>query len=189
MAKLQYPDIILKEQKFTALADLSLRLNQQDLSQIMTTLIDLVDDKHIDLLAEKWSATGYDGMLLAESNKNKRMLIKHSVELHRHKGTPWSIREIIRSLGLGEITLDEGLTLRNYDDNTFVASIPEKDRWAYFGVILSRPITNDQVPEVKKVIRNFIPARCILAVFDYKAAPVLYNNKARYNGNYNHGSA
>ncbi|EGP02780.1 phage tail protein, partial [Pasteurella multocida subsp. gallicida str. Anand1_poultry] len=26
-----------------------------------------------------------------------------SVELHRHKGTPWSVREVIRQLGFGEV--------------------------------------------------------------------------------------
>ncbi|MDE3932963.1 phage tail protein, partial [Glaesserella parasuis] len=29
---------------------------------------------------------------------------------------------------------------------------------------------------------------CVLAVLDYKAVPLRYNKKARYNGKYNHGS-
>ncbi len=189
MAKLQYPDIILQEQKFTALADLSLRLNKQDLSHITTTLVDLIDDEFTDLIAEKWSATGYDGMFLATANKNKRELIKKSIELHRLKGTPWSIREVLRCLGLGEVIIDEGLKLRDYKGNSFVASIPKNEIWAHFGVVLEKPITNDKIEEVKKVINNFKPARCILAILDYKAAAILYNNKARYNGKYNYGSA
>ncbi|TRC69619.1 phage tail protein, partial [Mannheimia haemolytica] len=42
---------------------------------------------------------------------------------------------------------------------------------------------------IRKVLRNFAPARCSLAVLDYKADPIRYNNKATYNGTYNHGSS
>lgn len=188
MAKLTYPEIILKQPKFTALADLAKRFEQQDTAQITTTLIDLISDDFTQLLAEKWSATGYDGMFLAGASKNKKQLIKNSIELHRLKGTPWSIREILRTLGLGEVILDEGLKLRDYTGNTFVATIPPNEIWAHFAIVLQKPISNDRVEEVKKIINSFKPARCILAVLDYKAS-ILYNNKAKYNGNYNHGSA
>ncbi|EAM6083284.1 phage tail protein, partial [Salmonella enterica] len=35
----------------------------------------------------------------------------------------------------------------------------------------------------------FAPARCELASLDFTAAPIRYNNTARYNGTYNHGSS
>lgn len=187
MANLQYVDIILRDPKYTALADLSKRLKSLNTSQIMTTLVDLLGDGYLPLLAEKWSVTGYDGLLVADSDNSKRALIKAAVELHRKKGTPWSIREVFRRLGLGEIDIDEGLRKRNYE-NTTVTSIPESERWAHYAIRLDNPITNEQARNVRKVLRNFAPARCVLAVLDYKAAPIRYNNKVTYNGAYNHGS-
>lgn len=188
MANLQYADIIIKDPKYTALADLSKRLNALGTSQIMTTLVDLLGDEFYPLLAEKWSVTGEDGMLLADDSQSKRALIKSAIELHRRKGTPWSIREVLRKLGLGEIELDEGLKARVYE-SSFVTSIPENERWAYYAVRLNEPITNEQTRHIRKILRNFAPARCSLAVLDYKAAPIRYNNKATYNGTYNHGSS
>lgn len=188
MAKLQYADIIANDPIYTALADLSKRLDQLDLSQVMTTLVDLLGDECLPLLAEKWSVTGYDGMLLADSDESKRALIKNAVDLHRHKGTPYAIRQVLRQLGFGEIEIDEGLKARTYE-HSLVATIPADKRWAYYAIRLSRPITNEQASNLRKVLRNFAPARCELAVLDYKSAPIRYNNKARYNGAYNHGSS
>ncbi|CWW88233.1 TPA: phage tail protein [Haemophilus influenzae] len=188
MARLRYPDIIERDAKYTALAELGQRLPQFKLSPIMTTLVDLLDDRFIEVLAEKWSVTGYDGLFLATTQESKKGLIKKSVELHRHKGTPWSVREVIRQLGFGEIEIDEGLKNRDYSANTFVNKIPSDERWAYYGIQLSKPVTNEQAVEIRKILRNFVPARCLLGVLDYKSAPVLYNNKARYNKQYNHGS-
>ncbi|MFD1805555.1 phage tail protein [Pasteurella oralis] len=189
MAKLQYPDIIEKDAKYKALAELGKKLPHFKLSPIMTTLVELLDDRFIEVLAEKWSATGYDGLFLAHTQESKKGLIKKSVELHRHKGTAWSVREVIRQLGFGEVEIDEGLKNRDYSANTFVNQIPQDERWAYYGIQLSKPVTNEQALEIHKILRNFTPARCLLGVLDYKAAPILYNNQARYNGQYNHGSA
>lgn len=188
MAKLQYADIIANDPKYQALADLSLRIDELDRSQIMTTLVDLLGDEIIPLLAEKWSVTGDDGLLTADSQSSKRALIQAAIELHRHKGTPWAIREVIRKLGFGEIEIDEGLKARRYEHST-VTSIPEQYRWAYYSIRLARPITNEQAVNVRQILRSFAPARCLLAVLDYKAAPIRYNNKATYNGAYNHGSS
>ena len=188
MANLQYADIIIKDPKYTALADLSKRLNALGTSQIMTTLLDLLGDKFYPLLAEKWSVTGEDGMLLADDIESKRALIKSAIELHRRKGTPWAIREVLRKLGLGEVGLDEGLKARVYE-SSFVTDIPENERWAYYALQLKAQINNEKARNIRKILRHFAPARCTLAVLDYKANPSRYNNKITYNGTYNHGSS
>lgn len=187
MANLTYADVIERETKYKTLADLSARMRDLDKSKVMTTLVELLDDEFIPLLAEKWSVTGYDGAFLAESDNSKRSLIKVAIELHRYKGTPWSIREVLRRLGFGEIEIDEGLKARTYE-HKFVQTIPLSDKWAYYAIRLNQPITNDQAQQLRKILRNFTPARCTLAVLDYKSVPLRYNNKARYNGSYNHGS-
>lgn len=188
MAKLHYADIIANDPKYKALADLSLRVNQLNTQQVMSTLVDLLGDEVIPLLAEKWSVTGEDGLLLADSEGSKRALIQSAVELHQHKGTPWAIREVLRKLGFGEIEIDEGLKARPYE-HTVVNGIAAEHRWAYYAVRFSRPITNEQSLNIRRILRSFAPARCQLAVLDYKAAPIRYNRKATYNGAYNHGSS
>lgn len=188
MANLQYPVIIAASDKFVALCELGKRLNLTQKRQIMTTLVELLPDEVMPLLAEKWSMTGYDGMFVADTAQSKSALINNAVQLHRYKGTPYSIREVMRKLGYGEIEIDEGLILRDYSSNQSVAAIPAAEKWAYYGIKLSKPITRDQAEEIKKVLRSYAPARCVLGILDYKSAPLLYNNKATYNGAYNHGS-
>lgn len=187
MAKLIYADVIKLDKKYTALADLSNQMSELDNSKIMTNLVDLLDDHFIELLAEKWSVTGFDGLLMADSQQSKRALIQGAIDLHRHKGTPHSIRQVLRKLGFGEVEIDEGLKARTYE-HSLVSAIPLSERWAYYAIRLSQPITNEQATNVRKILRQFTPARCHLAVLDYKASPIRYNNKARYNGTYNHGS-
>ncbi|PQK21713.1 phage tail protein, partial [Escherichia coli] len=111
----------------------------------------------------------------------------NAIELHRRKGTPKAIRDVLRSLGFGEIEIDEGLKDRIYE-NSKVVNIPADERWAHYAIRLREPVTNDQAVNIRKVLRNFAPARCLLAVLDYKSVPIRYNSKARYNGKYNHGS-
>ena len=192
MAKLQYPSIIETAEKFTALADLSKRLNQLDKSQIMTSFVDLVPVAFLELLAEKWSVTGYDGWLLAESVEAKRKLIKRAVELHRYKGTPWAMREIIRQLGFGEVEIIEGLFDKRRDgsfirDGTYYHG--DRSKWAHYRVILQQAITNDQADLLRKTLRVFAPARCVLASLDYRQAALRHNGLAIRNGRFNRGAA
>lgn len=187
MAKLQYPSIIETSPKLTALADLGKRFNLLDRSQIMTSFVDLVPTEFLELLAEKWSVTGYDGWLLA-----KRKLIKRAVELHRYKGTPWAMREIIRQLGFGEVEIIEGLFDKRRDgsfirDGTYYHG--DRSKWAHYRVILQQAITNDQADLLRKTLRVFAPARCVLASLDYRQAALRHNGMAMRNGRFNRGTA
>ena len=192
MAKLQYPTIIETSPKLTALADLGKRLNQLDKSQIMTSFVDLVPVEFLELLAEKWSVTGYDGWLLAESIEAKRKLIKRAVELHRYKGTPWAIREIIRRLGFGEVEIIANLFSHYYNGTIRRNGIyirGDQRRWAHYRIVLQQAITNDQADLLRKTLRVFAPARCVLAGLDYRQAALRHNGKAGRNGEFNRGTA
>ncbi|TNG92987.1 phage tail protein [Pasteurellaceae bacterium USgator11] len=192
MARLQYPLIIESDPKYKALSDLGKQQNQLDLSLMMTNFIDLLPSEFLALLAEKWSVTGYDGWLLAESDTARRQLIKRAVELHRYKGTPWAMREIIRQLGFGEVEILEGLSGKKYNgeikyDGKFYYGEPSK--WASYRVVLNSPITNDQAELLRKTLRVFAPARCVLESLDYRQSALRYNGKAKYDGAYNYGAA
>ena len=192
MANLQYPAIIEIDKKFTALAELGKRLNSLDKSPMMTNFVELMPNDLLVLLAEKWSVTGYDGWLLAESDEAKRNLIKRAVELHRYKGTPWAIREIIRQLGFGEVDLIEGLFDKRHDgsflrDGTYYHG--DRSKWAHYQVILQQAVTNDQADLLRKTLRTFAPARCVLASLDYRTVALRHNGIATRNGQYNRGTA
>lgn len=192
MAKLQYPLIIETDPKYRALAELSHGFAEPNLALIMTNLVEITPAEYLDLLAEKWSVTGYDGWLLAESDEAKRNLIARAVDLHRHKGTPWAMREIIRQLGFGEIEIIEGLFDKRHDgairrDGTYYHG--DRAKWAHYRVILQNVITNDQAELLRKTLRAFAPARCILASLDYRAASLRHNGKTIRNGQYNRGTA
>lgn len=179
------PPPLATDTRCQLLAQLASRLQQIDLTPLLVYLIDLTEARALPHLAEQFALTGDNGWQLAESEEAKRKLIKSAIELHRLKGTPWAVREVIRNLGFGEVQLLEGSAgieehlLENY---------PKETRWALYRVVLSQALTNDQAASLRKTLVSFAPARCELFSLDYTAVPIRYNNQARYDGQYNHGS-
>ena len=190
--KLTYAEIIERDQRYHILADLGLRLDLLDTPKLMPRLVELVAPEHLELLAESRSILNEDGYWLAESNQARRRLIRGAYELHRYKGTPWAIREIVRRLGFGEVQILEGLGNKFHDgtitrDGTYAHG--HRDRWAHYRIIMNHPITNDQAFLLRKTLTAFAPVRCVLAVLDYQVDPLLHNGKATRNGQFNRGTA
>lgn len=158
----------------------------------MPRLVDLVAPEHLELLAESHSILGVDGYWLAESDSARRRLIKGAYELHRHKGTPWAIRDIIRRLGFGEVDIIGGLSNKHHNgeirrDGRYTHGHP--DRWAHYLIILNAPITNDQAALLRQTLAAFAPARCVLASLDYQQAALRHNGRALRDGQFNRGTA
>ncbi|UTG72280.1 phage tail protein [Neisseria subflava] len=192
MAKLSYAAIIERDQRARALAELGLRLDLAELPQLMPRLVDLVAPEHLPLLAESRSILGADGYWLAESDDARRRLIKGAYELHRYKGTPWAIREIVRRLGFGEVQIIEGMGNKHHNgeitrDGTY--SHGHSDRWAHYRIVTNNVITNDQAALLRRTLRAFAPARCILAALDYQASALRHNGRALRDGRFNRGTA
>lgn len=191
MARLTYADLIARDERFTVLSDLGKRLSALDKALLMPRLVDLVPGEHLPLMAEKVSILGDDGYALATSDSNRRELIKGWYSLHRYKGTPYAAREIIRRLGFGEVELIEGLNNKYHDgsikyDGTFVHGAA--DKWAYYTITFERPLTNAQADQIRRVLRAFTPARCVLAALDYKATALLHDGSINHDGLYNYGT-
>lgn len=192
MAKLSYAAVIERDQRYKMLADLGLRLNDTDAAKLMPRLIHLVAPEHLELLAESRSILGADGYWLAESDQMKRRLIKGAYELHRHKGTTWAIREIVRRLGFGEVEIIEGMGNKHHNgeivrDGRYAYG--HSDRWAHYRIIMNNVITNDQAALLRRTLRAFAPARCILAALDYQASALRHNGRALRDGRFNRGTA
>lgn len=192
MAKLTYAEIIERDQRYKILADLGLRLDLVDTPKLMPRLVDLVAPEHLGLLAESRSILNEDGYWLAESDEARRRLIKGAYLLHRHKGTPWAVREIVRRLGFGQVRIIEGLNGKRHNGRIRRNGLYRHGRtedWAHYRIILNAPITNDQAALLRYTLKAFAPARCVLESLDYQSAPLRHNGQAHRNGRFNHGTA
>ncbi|HHW1184524.1 TPA: phage tail protein I [Escherichia coli] len=188
---LQLPPPLEGDISLRTLGRLTGRLDNIDLSVLMVFLVDIVDSSALPWLGEQFSLSG-DGWELAESDDVRRMLIKAAIELHRYKGTPWSIREVIRRFGFDEVDLIEGTGRLSYDGNRSYNGLfvhGDAAAWAVYRVILKQPITNDQAAMLRQTLAAFAPARCHLASLEYQSVAIRYNNTAIHDGSYNHGSS
>lgn len=171
---LQLPPPLEGDISLRTLGRLAGRLDNIDLSVLMVFLVDIVDSSALPWLGEQFSLSG-DGWELAESDDVRRMLIKAAIELHRYKGTPWSIREVIRRFGFGEVDLIEGTGRLSYDGNRSYSGLfvhGDATAWAVYRVILKQPITNDQAAMLRQTLAAFAPARCHLVSLEYQSVVI-----------------
>lgn len=187
-----YADVIAKEPMFSALADLGLVLDELPIDKLLIRLIDLVDSTHLPILATSMSVSGVDGFWLAESDEAQRSLIRGAYDLHRYKGTPWAVKEIIKRLGFGNATLIEGFGGKRHDgeivrDGQYAYG--HTDRWAYYRIIITEPITTDQAHLLRKTLSAFAPARCVLSALDFTQASLRHNGRIIRDGQYTRGTA
>lgn len=193
MAKQQLPPALASDERFALLCELmDETFENLDINTMLVYLVDLVKPKLLPYLADQFSLIDEAAWLLAESVDAKRDLIKNSAQLHRYKGTPWAIREVIRLLGFGEVTIQEGLSnqVRNGSiarDGNHVHGNPAA--WPLYRVFLNRPITNDQAALVRRLLLSVAPTRCRLVSLDYQSVAIRHNGFARRDGQYNHGSS
>ena len=118
--------------------------------------------------------------------------VKGAYQLHRYKGTPWAIREIVRRLGFGEVEIIEVLSNKKHNgeirrDGSYTHG--HTDRWAHYRIIMTNAITNDQAALLRRTLRAFAPARCVLAALDYQHVSLRHNGQALRDGTFNRGTA
>ncbi|MBX9793465.1 MAG: phage tail protein [Burkholderiaceae bacterium] len=193
MADQQLPPALAGDERFALLCELlDETFANLDLRAMAVYLVDQVKASLLPTLAEQFSLLDEAAWLLAESEDARRNLIKNAVTLHRYKGTPWAVRELVRLLGFGEVTLLEGLGGLDYNaEATFngIRVYGDTGSWPVYRVFLSQPVTNDQAELLRRVLRATAPARCRLASLEYSAVAIRYNQIAAFDGQYNHGSS
>ncbi|WP_258376328.1 phage tail protein, partial [Pseudomonas aeruginosa] len=162
MADQQLPPPLAGDERFSLLLELLQEtFAGTDLSVMAVYLVDQVRASLLPVLADQFSLLDEAVWGLAESNGTKRSLIKGSIELHRYKGTQWSIREVFRLLGFGEVVIHEGAAAVDIEPP------PGTEVWPYYRVLMSRPITNEQAAHIRSLLNSIAPARCLLAALDY----------------------
>ena len=148
----------------------------------------------LPFLAWAQSIADEEGWSFAESEEARRNLIARSTEIHKKKGTIWSIREVFRMLGLGEVSILENIGRLRHDgtfnyDGTMVHGGDVSSTWATYIVKLNVPITNEQAEIVRKILAGIAPARSELTSLDFKSVAIRHNSVASRDGTYNYGSA
>ena len=63
------------------------RFSQLDLEILLVNIIDNLPSDALPHLAEQYHVMGNEGWLQCRNDKEKRELIKKSIEVHRYKGT------------------------------------------------------------------------------------------------------
>lgn len=126
-----------------------------DISKLLIYMIDTVDSSALEVLAWQYDVLGNKGFNLANTDQLKRAIIKKALELHRYKGTVWSLKEALKSVGYGEAILTEG----------------DLASWANFSIVVDlngRALNPAEVDVLVKMIMEYKPERCTLVGILYK---------------------
>ena len=132
-------------------------------------LISQVNADALYFLAEQFDVLGYKGWFLANTEEQRRELIRRAIELHRYKGTPWSVKEAIKQLGFTDVNIIERVELiNNFYNGTISYNGSETygagtGDWATFSVIINASDWSDAVNPL------YITALKEL-IFEYKGA-------------------
>lgn len=141
------------------------RFELLDFSVLMVYLIDSVPASALPFLAEQFDVLGYKGWKFADTEQKQRTLIKKAIELHRFKGTPWSIREALKIVGFDNTVIKERIQSNTYNgdwnhNGTIYYNAPH---WATFRVIIDATqygvLTTQQIADVIALVNEYKNAR------------------------------
>jgi phage tail P2-like protein len=99
----------INDERSRAIIDLLDRLDEADRTVLLTYRIASVPATALFALAWQFDVLGYAGWDLAHSDAERRALISRAIELHKYKGTVWSIQHALEAVGYGEAVVEEGI--------------------------------------------------------------------------------
>lgn len=111
------------------------RFDNIDLTPLMVYLIEVVPVDVLPQLADQLDVLGYKGWNLATTDEERRSVVKGAIERKRYSGTPWAIKEALKSVGYSEAEILEGVNALydgtfKYDGSLTYGS----NFWAFFSV-------------------------------------------------------
>lgn len=175
------------DERSEAVLELIERLAEIDLVPLLVYRIDSVPAAALYVCAWQFGVTGLGGWELANTEAQRRELVRRAIEFHRHKGTGWVIREVLAAVGF-PVTVDEFWGRNLYDgtrlyDGTVTYSVAAV--WADFGVIFgdpadAQPITAAKRDLLRGVVEAWKPARCRLVSMRFQS--YRYDGQFRYDG-------
>jgi len=156
------------------------RLEGIDTSAVFIYLMDIVKEPALVFLAYQFDVLGFKGWALAQTEAQRRELLKQAIELHRTKGTPFAIKSAISRAVTGiayeDITIQEGLVFPtfifdgsvNFNGSHYFGS----GHWATFRVTINvtgftPPITTSLSYLILQLILEYKNARSHLIDISY----------------------
>lgn len=163
------------------------RLQALDLSVLLVYLIDHVEKSALIWLGKQFSLFG-DGWELAKDETSQRELIKTAIEIHRYKGTPWSIKKALAVLGFGDAVLIEHSAYAWHDGSIRHdgREIYRSTHWWEYDLNLNRPITREQGANIRLALLEIAPARAVLKHIRVRGT-LRHESTIRHNGVYGYG--
>lgn len=170
------PPALAVDLSMRALEVLIARLVELDLAPTLVYDFEHVTESALPHLGEQFHVMGAEGWRLATTPEQRRALLARAVALHRHKGTPWSIREALKSVGFNDLEIAERLPSNRYDGAIAYSGAEAYAAygWAQFRVIADagdeQPITSAQTALIVETINAWKPARSHLVDVRYRAS-------------------
>jgi phage tail P2-like protein len=145
-----------------------------DLTPLLIYMIDTVPASALPYLAAQFDILGYKGWRFANTEAEQRELLKKAIELHRFKGTPWSIKEAIRRAGYGGAEIIEGVG--RFLDGTWLlngtVTLNGLGNWACFRVVFDlgneKGIDAQESADVQELVKEYKNARSRLVDISYE---------------------
>lgn len=169
--------------------------------KVLVYLIDQVDARALPLLAQQFDVLGYKGWRLANTEADRRALIKKAIELHRYKGTKWAVSEALKSIGFNDIKIvehvngnwarfslvvdNESVVITSESFADIIAMVEEyKSQRSYLDSILMKFTVNDEidVEEDGAYVVEPVPADDTVSL----TGNLLYDGTADYDGTFDH---
>ncbi|SBV94139.1 Phage tail protein I [uncultured Alphaproteobacteria bacterium] len=121
----------------------------------------------------------------------KRQVVARAIPVHRVKGTLGAVEDVLAAAGFPASTIVRAGARRHDASAVHDGRIlhgPEGG-WAMYRVILSRPIRNDQVAGIRRLLEVTAATRCQLLSLEYQEVSNLHDGRSRHDGAYNYGRA
>lgn len=164
------PPLLLPDPTSQAWAEASARLQELDLAPLLVYLVDHVPAALLPILAEQFK-TPPALWVLAETEDERRQLVKRTLSIMKKKGTPWAIREALKAAGFTDVQILERLqpTLRNGTvrrNRAIQRYGPEANLWAHYRVLVdlgnSKGLDAGKAALVRAGIESMAPLRSVL---------------------------
>ncbi len=157
------------------------RLEAIDLTPLLMYLIDVCPVEALPILAKQFDMLGFNGWILCDTEDQRRGLLKRAIELKKVCGTPYAVKEALKSVGYYDVSIQEGVSGALYDGTyTYDGTITHGGgNWASFRVSLldlgeSHGFSVEDLATIIAVVNKYKSARCKLldivltaTVFDY----------------------
>ncbi len=166
----------IRDASTLALNKLIDRLGSVPLDQLLVYLVDNADSSALPHLAEQFHITGLEGWALCNNDSERRALIKRAIQLHRRKGTPWAVKEGLKSVGFGGATLTERLPALTYNGTESFTGLKVygADGWARFTVRLdlgeNRGVSATETALIRAVVNEWKNERSHLGAITFAAS-------------------